>query len=161
MEKIIEIRKDQLPSALNGLNKFKDKNPVSLEISRLIRKITKEVFLFKGSLEDVFDLYVVRDQEGKLKLSEETLEALKENPNLQPSVYGYMVKEGEEKKYHKALFEKMQEKSKIKTNPVNINKQKVRLESGDIVLFSECISDYFTSGQIMFLEDMGILVDLD
>lgn len=156
----------QLSGCVNLLAQLQEMNPISFEISRAHKKFDIALTEFSESEQQLFNEYLVVDEKGKFELKKETAEKIVEAQSkglqVSPTIEGFVMKPDLD---FSEFSEKHQElrltKIDIKVMAVNARTKIVSVEGeGQKPLF-EVLSKYFTSGQILALEEMGILTNLD
>ena len=156
----------QLPGCVQVLAQLSTMNPISFEISRAHKKFDAVSTEYQEAEKELLNEYVVVDEKGNFELKKTTAakieDAQKKGFNVAPTIEGFVMKDDSKfEEFSKKHKELRSTKVEVKVMAVNAKTKIVSVEGEGQKPLLEVLSKYFTSGQILSLEDMGILTNLD
>lgn len=162
MDKKIVISNKQLDTVYSRLKSLPTKNPLSYEISRVIKQVVVSSKEFVENQLELMSTYLLTNEDGEYLLKEETKKAISEykekNIQVQPNAFGFIVSNEElEEEYHQKLQELFDTEVKLVSTPVVVDTKFVYINEEKLPL-TEVLSNYFSSEDILFLEEIGLLV---
>lgn len=155
-----------LAMILGGLTGLPQKSPIAFEVSRASKKVAAANVSFEESRLEIMLGYILRDEKGEFVINEETQRVIEEyekkGQKVSPTVFGYVTEGSRERKleYIEVMNGLLNSEVVLNLRSVNASTKLIKTEEGKLLLI-DCLSDYFESGQINFLEEIGILTGLD
>lgn len=155
-----------LVQMLGMLKGLPQKNPLAFEISRGIKKVEEALVKFEDEKSDIMTDFLLVDVNGNWVVNESVAksleEAAKKGKQLVPTVFAYVVDGNKirEFEYKEKMGKLINEEQIFNFKSVDAKAKLVKVGELKEPLIN-ILSEYFESGQINFLEKIGILTGLD
>jgi|SRR5690554_1755746 len=160
----MKIQNGEARIVLGKLLGLEEKTVVAFEISRAIKRLQEINTKLEERKLEIMSQYLVRDSEGNYTLTKDTVEALekakREGIEAVPTVFSYEVEEGREKEFREEISKLLEEVVDLNLKGVDCLNRRAKNTEGKSVPLVETLSDYFGSGEINFLEEIGVLTNL-
>ena len=147
-----QIYNEDLLKVIGILKGIDQKTPLSLEISRALKQADKALEEAKESMNEIMESYAVRNEDGSFEIKKDASEPT--------TVFDYVIEDGKEEEYKEAMTEVLLNEFNFNIKPVNASIKTVKVGEERQPLI-DVISEYFSVGEINFLEEIGILQGLD
>ena len=156
-----KVYNEDLPVFLKVVGGLEQKNPIAYEISRAVKNAREAFEKFGEDKGDLMAEYLIRDEDGGYVLKEQAAKAISENEGAQPTVFSYETEEGKNEEFTSKMVDLLKSEVDLKIKSVNVKTKMVKIDGGTKEPLVECLSDYFGTQDIAFLEATNIIVGLD
>lgn len=142
------------------------KSPIAYELSRATKLVQERLESFEESKSLLMESYLLRTEKGEYQLSKEAEEEIEKakvlGSQVRLTVFSFVIENPDlVDEYREKMLDLLNQEVELKFRKVNASTKNISLETGERVRLIDCISNFFESGQINFLESIGILEGLD
>ena len=162
MSKKNSITNSQLDILYSKLKSLPSKNPITYELSRVMKQVRDCSERFVESQKELMSQYLLTDKDGNYVLTESTKKSMSEyqknGVEVQPNAFGFVCsEESKQPEYHNKLKEVFDLEIELVKSPIKVDDRRVYINEERVPL-GEVLSNYFSCEDILFLEEIGLLI---